>query len=164
VIAVSTPKRTPRAGFEPVRSGADHAGDEDDAEEDDRDGAERPAGGLLPEEGPGSQRDDDDLDVAEHRREAGADRGDRMVPQDEVGHEEDARDEREPEGTPGERAEAPALPPGEQRERRQRVGAAVERGRRRRDVGESHEDRREGDAGRARHRHQDRPGAHRRER
>ena len=53
----------------------------------------------------------DDLQVAEHGGEPGADVGDRLVPEREVGGEEDAGDQGEPRCAPG--ARRAALPPGE---------------------------------------------------
>ena len=53
----------------------------------------RPAGRSL-QERPGRQWHEHHLDVPEHGREPGSDGGDRVVPEDEVGAEEDARDER----------------------------------------------------------------------
>ena len=44
---------------------------------------------------PRRERHDHDLEVAEHGREPGADVGDRLVPEDEVGGEEEARDQRQ---------------------------------------------------------------------
>jgi hypothetical protein len=53
----------------------------------------------LAQDRPGEQPDHDDLRVAEHRRKAGSDLLDAVVPQDEVGCEEGARNPRERDGT-----------------------------------------------------------------
>ena len=131
------------------------------------DAATRPPG-PLPEEQPRGDRHDHDLRVAEHRRQPGADLLDGVVPQHEVDGEEDARDPGQASLPLGAQAESAALEPGQQEERRQGVGAAEDRGRGRRDVGQAHEDRREGDGQGSQHGGQDRPlaeegeeGAHR---
>ena len=70
---------------------ADEARDEDRAAEDERhrehDARRRP----LAEQQPRRDGDEHDLQVGEHGRQAGADVGDRVVPEDEVGGEERAR-------------------------------------------------------------------------
>jgi len=83
----------------------ERARDEDDADRHDRDGDERRAVRPLLEEEPREQPDEDDLRVAEHRGEAGSDVLDRVVPEDEVAGEEEARQPRE-----RARAERPASP------------------------------------------------------
>ena len=50
----------------------------------------------LAEQRQAQERDENDLQVAEHRREARADVVDRLVPEREVDREHDARDQREP--------------------------------------------------------------------
>jgi len=67
-------------GAEGVR--ADRAGDQHRAGEDERDGDRDPPRWALPEQQPGGDRDEHDLQVGEHRREARADVDDRVVPQD----------------------------------------------------------------------------------
>ena len=54
--------------------------------------ASRRRPGRSPSTAQAANGDDDDLQVAEHGREAGADVGDRVVPEDQVGGEEDAGD------------------------------------------------------------------------
>ncbi|HWB57108.1 MAG TPA: hypothetical protein VG479_09250 [Gaiellaceae bacterium] len=144
----------------PVGVASDDARDEDDAEKDDGHGRQGSRGGALAEERPGGERDEHDLDVAEDGREPGPDGGDRVVPEDEVGAEEQAADKAEDERAPVERPVSARLPPCEQRQRQERVCAAVERGSRRRNVGQPDEDRREGDAGRPGHGGENGPRSH----
>ena len=60
----------------------------------ERQRGERCARDALAADEPGEQRHDDDLEVAEHGREAGADVLDRVVPDDQVDGEEHARGQR----------------------------------------------------------------------
>ena len=75
-------------GIAAVGIGSERAGDEDDADEHDRNGSHDPGAGPLREQQPGRDRHEHDLDVPEHRGQAGADSGDRVVPQNQVGGEE----------------------------------------------------------------------------
>jgi hypothetical protein len=106
----------------------------------DGDGEKRRTVRPLVEDEPREEADEHDLRVAEHGREPGADLVDRVVPEDEVGGEEQAREPRE--RARPQRAAAPAapLPEGDRPQRRKRPQAAEERAGRRRDVREAKED------------------------
>ena len=105
-------------GVVAVGAAADHSGDEDHPDEDDRDRGERAVLRPLAERDPGEQSHEDDLGVAQHGREPGAHRLDRVVPEGEVGGEEDARRPGEPAVAPRARAVAAPLDPGEERPER----------------------------------------------
>ena len=139
-----------------------HAGDEHDAQQDERQRGEDPPARRLVQDGPGGEGDDHDLEVAEHRRQARADVVDRLVPEDQVGGEEDPGDQREALLAGRARAVAPALPPGQRGEDRQGVGAAVERGGDRVHGRLADEDGREGDGQRAGEGDERRPAERRR--
>ena len=97
------------------------------------------------EERPREEADDHDLGVAEDRREPGPDVLDRVVPEDQVGGEERAREPgRAPNGDRS-RPDPPVLPNREQPEGRESPEAAEERAGRGRDVGLPVEDPGEGD-------------------
>ncbi len=145
-----------------VGGAARGAGDQDDAAEDDRDRDERAPAGPLAEERPGDERDEHDLRVAEHGAEPGADVLDRVVPEDEVGAEEDAGGDGEQPLAAAARPERPLLDARGDEEQRHGERAAEERARRGRDVGEAEEDRREGDAEGAERGGDARPSQHRR--
>src|SRR5439155_22315278 len=105
-----------------------------------RDRRQRSVGRPLAEDRPREHADEDDLEVAEHRREPGAYLLDALVPGDEVDREEEP-------GEPGERAlaqrpgaVAPVLEPGQRPEHGQRVEAAEDGAGRRRDVRDPKED------------------------
>ena len=142
-----------------VSTRADDAGDQDDADQDDRHRGRHSPGGPLGEQQPGGDRDEHDLDVAEHRRETGPDCRDRVVPEDQIGGEEAACEPCEPACVPLPRAVAATLDQRDREQRRQRVEAAVERRRRRRHVGEPNEDPGERDAGGPGDEERDRPRA-----
>ena len=98
-----------------------------------------PPGQPLPEEQPRGDGHEHDLRVAQHRRQAGADQGDGVVPDHQVGREEQAGDERQAELRP-----EPEARIGVPRQRattkdRKRVGAAEQRRGRRLDVREADE-------------------------
>ena len=76
----------------PVRPALEHSGDEDDPDHRDRDREQRVPGRALAKDRPRQEADEHDLRVAENGREAGAHVLDRVVPEDEVGREEDAAD------------------------------------------------------------------------
>ena len=140
----------------------EHARDEHDAQQDEGQRGEDPPARRLVQDGPRGEGDDHDLEVAEHRRQARADVVDRLVPEDQVGREEDPGDEREALLAGRARAVAPALPPGERGEHRQGVGAAIERGGDRMHGRLPDEDGREGDGQRAGEGDERRPAERRR--
>jgi hypothetical protein len=142
-----------------VRTGADDAGDQDDADEDDRHCRRHPPARALREEQPGGDRDEHHLHVAEHRREPRSDRCDRVVPEDQVSGEETPGKPCEPACAPLPRAVAPALQERDREQRRQRIEAAVEGRRRRGHVREPHENPGERDARGAGDEQWDRPRA-----
>ena len=146
---VEQPEQDAQLRVVAVGARADHARDQHDAAEHDRHGDQRAVLGALAERRPGEQRDEDDLDVAEHRGQPGADRLDGVVPESQVGGEQHPREPAEQVVAPRAAAEALALAPGEQSQQRQRVEAAKERGRRGRDLGELHQNRGPGDDQRA---------------
>ena len=74
----------------------ERARDQHDADHRQRQRGEDPPAGRLREHRPGDERDDHDLQVAEHGRQPGADVGDRLVPEDQVGGEEQPGDQRQP--------------------------------------------------------------------
>ena len=115
-----------------------------------------PPARALAEDGERDERDDDDLQVAEHGAQPGADVVDRVVPEDEVAGEEHAGDEREAGHARRGAAVRVPLAPGQQPEHGQGVRAAVDRRGLRPDRGEPDEDRRERD--------RQRPGDGRRQR
>ncbi len=97
MIAVRSAEDHAHQRVVPVRALADHAGDQDHADEHHRDRRQRAVLGPLAERKPGKQPNEHDLDVAEHGGEPGAHRLDRVVPEGEVGGEHQARDpERHP--------------------------------------------------------------------
>ena len=125
---VSTPNSAPRAGSSPNGVVADDAGDQDRAAEHERHGERDARRRALAEQQPRRDGDEHDLQVGEHGRQAGADVGDRVVPEDEVGGEERAGGGRAPPAAGRRRAVAAAL--GAARARRAR--AARRRSERRR--------------------------------
>ncbi len=74
--------------------------------------------GTLAEKRPGEQADQDDLQVAEHRREAGADLLDALVPGDQVDREEETGEPGQPALLDRPRPVTPVLPAREQPEQR----------------------------------------------
>jgi hypothetical protein len=113
--------------------------DEHHPERDDGNRRQRRPLRTFAEQGPREQTDEDDLRVPENRREACAHLLDRVVPQDEIGGEETARDRGENRRPPSRPTVATVLEPREQPERRQRPHAAVEGARGRRDVCQAEE-------------------------
>ena len=111
--------------------------------------ASEPLRRPLAEEHPREQPDEDDLDVPEHGREPGADLVDGVVPEDQVGREEDACDPGVDPRLDRPRPPAPLLVEGRDPEQRQRPDAAVERAGRGRDVRDAVEDPGERDRHRA---------------
>ena len=147
---MARPSRTPSTGSRPNAPSPMTPGDEDHAEEHDRHRRSRSAAPAAPRAAatrPG--RHDHDLGVAENGGQAGADLLDGVVPEHEVGGEEDAGDPGQARLARGSRPVSAPLVPCQQRQGRQRIRAAEERGRRRRDVGQADEDRGEGDRQRA---------------
>ena len=145
-----------------VRALLEDAGDEDDADADDRDRRERGTRRALAEHGPREHRDEHDLRVPEHGREPGADLLDRVVPEDQVGREEDARRPRDQSRAARARPVAPVLEAGDQPERRQRPETAEERTGAGRHLRVAIEDRRERDRERTREHERNRSPAERR--
>ena len=142
----------PARGSRAVGAVLEHARDQQHAEQRDRQRRQHLAAGLLGQDRPRHQRHEHDLDVGQHGGQPGADVADRVVPQDQVDGEEDARPSSAARRSRQEpRAEAPVLEPGEQRQHRQRVDAAEDRRGRRRGVAEADQDARERDRQRADH-------------
>ena len=125
------------------------ARDEHDADEHERQRGQHARGRALAEHQPRHQPDEGDLEVAEHRREARPHVHDRVVPADEVGGEEDARQRGQGAVAPAARAQPPVLPPRQHAQDGHGVGAAEDGRRRRRDGRLLDEDGREGDGQRA---------------
>ena len=161
MIAVSTPKTTPSSGSSPYAplpitpeistTPTNTTGIE----------ASERFSGRSPSASPGEQSHEDDLDVAEHGREPGAHRLDRVVPEGEVGGEHDARSpERQPRRAAGagrsgaSSTQASSASTGSAYA--QRKNAAVEGD----TSAQAHEDRREGDHERAEHAREYRPVGH----
>ena len=126
------PEQRPERGVDAVGAVLEHARDQDHPDADDRDRGESGPWRPLPEHGPREERDEDDLGVPEHGRKARSHLLDRVVPEDQVGGEEGARDPREPPGAPLARPVAPILEPGKEPEHRQRPDAPEEGAGRRR--------------------------------
>ena len=113
-----------------VGAGLERAGDQHDAGAHQRERDEDPPLDPLAQHRPRGERDDHHLEVAEHRREPGADVLDRVVPEDQVAREEHAGGGRQQAVAAGARAEAAVLPQRERAEHGHRVRAAEDRGRR----------------------------------
>ena len=83
--------------------------------------------GRSPEHQPRGDRDEDDLRVAEDRRETGTDLLDGVMPEHEVHGEEGAGDPRQAGLATGTRAVSALLIPRQEGKRRQGIGAAEDR-------------------------------------
>ena len=100
---------------------------------------------LAPQD-PRRERDDDDLEVAHHRGEAGPDVVHDVVERQQVRREEDAGDRRQADRPGAHRPELAPLDPGGEGQQRQPVQAAEHDAGRRADLRPAVEDAREGDA------------------
>ena len=133
-----------------VGAGLERAGDQHDAGAHQRERDEDPPLDPLAQQRPRGERDDHHLQVAEHRRQPGADILDRVVPEDQVAREEHAGGGGEPAVAavrgPKRRSSHSASAPSTGTAYAQRKIAAVEGD----DVGELDQDRRERDRQRAR--------------
>ena len=139
------PEQRPPRRIAAVGAVLEDAGDQQHAEQRDRQRREHATAWALGEHRPRDQWHEHHLDVGEHRREPGADVHDRVVPEQEVGGEEDPGGEAEAPLVPRARAEAAVLEQRQQRQDRQRIRAAEDRGGRGGRVAEAHEDARERD-------------------
>ena len=156
---VARPSSDAEARVAAVRLAAEGAGHEGDAEQQDRHGGDQAGVRALAEQPPGDDGDDEHLQVAEDGGQARADGVDRVVPQHEVAGEEGAGERGRPAGPARQPPERAVLAPGEQRQHGHGQQAAVERGGRRRHVGQAHQRSGEGDAARAEQRGQHRPAS-----
>jgi hypothetical protein len=154
----------PERGRRAVRAAAHRPGDERHPDDDDGQCGEDRTRRLLPEHGPGHETHDEHLEVAEDRRQPGSDGLDRVVPEQEIAGEEDARDGRQPDGGGRQRAVASLLEDRDGDQDRQAEEAAEDDPGRGRHPRIPVEDPREGDAHRPKQSRQVGPSGDRLER
>ncbi len=116
------PEQRPASRIAPVGTVLEHAGDQQHAQQRDRQRGKHANAGTLGQDRPRDQRHEDHLNVGEHRREPGADVSDRVMPEQQVGGEEDPGGEAERAARANERApKRRSSNNGQQRQDRQRV-------------------------------------------
>ncbi len=130
------PEQHAEPGVLAVGVRADHTRDEHHSHEHDRNRGDQPCARSLAQQPPGDEADDDHLQVAEHRGDARADGGDRVVPEHQVDREENPCAGGDPPLAGRPTTESAVLAQHQQAEHRKRVEAAERRCRRGLDVGE----------------------------
>ena len=151
------PERHAEARVAAVGAVLEGSRDEDDADKSNRDRRNRAVRRPLAQDRPGEQANENDLQVAEHRRETGADLLDPLVPGDQIDGEEHPGEPGQPALLQRPRPVAPVFELRQHPEQRHRIEAAKDRARRGRDVRDAEEDPRERDRNGADERGQDRP-------